>query len=270
MKKNLVSIAGYDPSGGAGVLLDIRVFERLGFRGFGVLTAVTVQSPERVDRVLPVAARGVTAQFGRLAETYDIAGIKVGMLATAGNLTATARILGEAPRRPRVVDPVLLSSSGAVLLGRAAWPRFLDLLEGRADLITPNLEEAGILTGRTVGGVEAMRSAAERIWTWTGIPCLVKGGHLQGRATDILYDGRVFTVFEHRKQARSVHGTGCFLSSAILAYLIQGRTLKEACGLGIEAVGRAIRAAEPAGGRRWVFDLNREWDPVPEPVRKKR
>jgi hydroxymethylpyrimidine/phosphomethylpyrimidine kinase len=257
MRKNLVSIAGYDPSGGAGVLLDVAVFERLGSRGLGVLTAVTAQDPERVDRVLPVPARTLKAQFARLAGTYDIAGVKVGMLATRENTVAVAEILGKMPGRPRVVDPVLRSSSGAVLLARAVWPRFLGLFDGQADLITPNLDEAGLLTGRAVRTVKEMKSAAEWIWARTGVPCLVKGGHLRGKAEDVLFDGRAFTAFKHRRQAKSVHGTGCFLSSAILGYLAKGLPLEAACGLGIEEVGRAIRTAVPAGRRRWVFDLNR-------------
>jgi hydroxymethylpyrimidine/phosphomethylpyrimidine kinase len=257
MKKNLVSIAGYDPSAGAGVLLDIGVFERLGYRGLGVLTAVTSQNPERVDRVFPLPARAVTGQFGRLLDTTDIAGIKVGMIGTAGNLAAVARILVRQARIPRVIDPVFRSSSGAVLLEKKAWPRYLDVLRGRADLITPNLDEAEILVGGKVRSVPAMREAAAAITRTSRIPCLLKGGHLEGKAVDVLFDGREFTAFEHERSAKDVHGTGCFLSSAILGYMTEGRTLKEACGLGIALVGKAISEAVPATGGRWTFDLNR-------------
>jgi len=263
MIKNLVSIAGYDPSAGAGVLLDIKVFERLGYRGFGVLTAVTSQTPERVDRVYPLAALAVTGQFGRLAETVVITGIKVGMIGTAGNLAAIARILARQKRIPRVVDPVFRSSSGAVLLEKKAWPRFLDGLEGQADLITPNLDEAEILVGGPVRSVPAMREAAAEITRASRIPCLLKGGHLEGKAVDVLYDGREFTDFEHGRSVRDVHGTGCFLSSAILGHLAQGRTLKEACRLGIALVGKAIREAVPAAAGRWTFDLSRGPDRRP-------
>ncbi|MBE0712426.1 MAG: hydroxymethylpyrimidine/phosphomethylpyrimidine kinase [Candidatus Aminicenantes bacterium] len=257
MTKNLVSIAGYDPSAGAGVLLDIGVFERLGFRGFGILTAVTAQNPERVDRVFPLAAHAVVGQFGRLSETAVIAGIKVGMLATAENMAAVRRILGQNRHVPRVVDPVFRSSSGAVLLEKKAWPLFLDILGGKADLITPNLEEAEILVGGPVRSVPAMRKAAAEITRAGRIPCLLKGGHLKDKAVDVLYDGREFTDFEHGRSVKDVHGTGCFLSSAILGHLAEGRTLKEACRLGIALVGKAIREAVPAAAGRWTFDLNR-------------
>lgn len=267
MTRSLISIAGWDPSAGAGVLLDLRVFERLGHRGFGVLTAVTAQTPEWVDGVFPVTARAVAGQFGRLAEAIDVAGIKVGMLATAANLNAVARILGKYPLLPRVIDPVLRSSSGALLLEKNAWPRFLDTVEGRADLITPNLDEAAVLTGLHVRNVAEMKLAAEKVHRRSGIPCLLKGGHLESQAVDVLYDGKEFTAFAHQRQPRNVHGSGCFLSSAILGYLVDGRPLREACGLGVFRVGRAIRAAVPAVKGRWVFDFSRERGRVPLPPR---
>jgi hydroxymethylpyrimidine/phosphomethylpyrimidine kinase len=270
MTKNLVSIAGYDPSGGAGVLLDRGVFERLGHRGFGVLTAVTAQNPERVDRVFAVPARAVAAQFGRLAEAIEVAGIKVGMLATAWNLAVVARILGGNPDVPRVVDPVFRSSSGAVLLEKAAWPRFLAAFAGKADLITPNLDEAEILTGGKVRTVAEMQGAAERIVRAGRMPCLLKGGHLEGPPVDVLYDGKEFTVFRHSRQPGSVHGSGCFLSSAILVFLAEEHPLPEACGLAIAEVGRTMRTAVPAGCRRRVFDLNRGRDRAPAKGRKRR
>jgi hydroxymethylpyrimidine/phosphomethylpyrimidine kinase len=257
MTKNLVSIAGYDPSAGAGVLLDIKVFERLGYRGFGVLTAVTAQNPERVDRVFPLPVRAVSNQFERLAESAGFAGIKVGMIGTSGNLATVARIMARQARIPRVVDPVFRSSSGAFLLEKKAWPRYLDVLEGKADLITPNLDEAEILVGGPVRSVPAMREAAAAITRASRIPCLLKGGHLEGKAVDVLFDGREFTDFEHGRSVRDVHGTGCFLSSAILGHLAEGRTLKEACGLGIALIGKAINEAVPSLAGRWTFDFSR-------------
>lgn len=265
--KSLISIAGWDPSAAAGVLLDIRVFERLGQRGFGVLTAVTAQNPERVNRVFPVTARAVAGQFDGLAEGMAVGGIKVGMLATSGNLTAVARILGRHAGLPRVVDPVLLSSSGTLLLEKKAWPRFLEALDGKADLITPNIGEAAALTGRPVRTVSEMKAAAEKIHLRSGIPCLLKGGHLEGPITDILFDGQAFASFSHARQPRNVRGTGCFLSSAILCYLAEGRPLKEACGLGIFRAGQAIRSSVPAGKDVWVFDLSRGRGRVPLPPR---
>lgn len=267
MAKHLISIAGWDPSAGAGVLLDLRVLERLGRRGFGVITAVTAQSPSRVAKVFPVPARGVSGQFETLAKGLEIGGIKVGMLATGANLRAAAAILGRYDGLPRVIDPVLRSSSGALLLERKAWPRFLETVEGKATLITPNLDEAAALAGFAVRHPADMRRAAEKIHLRSGLACLVKGGHLEGQAQDILFDGRGFSVFAHEKSPRKVHGTGCYLSSAILCYLAEGRPLKEACGLAIVRVCGAIRSAVPAGPDVWVFDLSRERGRVPLPPR---
>ncbi len=265
MTKNLLSIAGWDPSAGAGARLDLRVFERLGERGFAVLTALTAQSPGRVHAVFPAPARALKGQFERLVEAVEIDGIKVGMLATAANLAAVARLLERSKNVPRVVDPILRSSSGALLLERKAWPRLLDALEGRADLITPNLDEAEALTGRRVRGLAEMKQAAEKIHLRSGLPCLVKGGHLEGPVADVLFDGKDLAVFPHPRAPRTVRGTGCFLSSAILCYLAAGRPLKEACGLAIVRVGRAIRAAAPAEEGAWVFDFSRERGRVPLP-----
>ena len=270
MSKTLLSIAGYDPSGGAGVLLDVSIFERLGFAGAGVLTAVTVQDAERVSRVLPVPARHVRDQFRALKRTAPVAGIKVGMLGTRENLEAVAVILAHNNRTPRVIDPVLRSTSGALLLRKAAWRMFLDAFEMSADLVTPNLAEAEVLTGRPVRNVEEMTEAAERIWHRTGFACLVKGGHLEGKAVDVLFDGREVTLFPHPRVAKNVHGTGCFLSAAILAFLARGKPLAEACGLAVEELQRGLEQAVPAAGGRWVFRFSRSAGPGRPTGRKRR
>lgn len=267
MTKGLITLAGWDPSAGAGALLDLRVFERLGRSGFAVLTAVTAQTAAAVDRVFPVPARAVTAQFDKLAEAVEPGGVKVGMLATAANVGAAGRILGRLAGRPRVLDPVLRASSGAPLLEKKAWPRLLDVLAGKVDLITPNLDETAVLAGRPVRDVPGMKAAAAKIHDRSGAAVLVKGGHLEGRVVDVLFDGQAYAEFPHPRSPRSVHGTGCFLSAAILVYLAEGRPLKEACGLGVFRVGQAIRAAAPAGGDRWVFDFSRERGRVPLPPR---
>lgn len=255
MARSLLSIAGYDPSGGAGVSLDLRVFERLGFRGFGVLTSVTAQNAARVDAVFPLPAGLVRKQYGALGRERCLAGVKVGMVGSLGNLAEVARILAAHPDLPRVVDPVMRSSSGAVLLEKKAVPRLLGLLRGRASLVTPNLDEASSLSGIRVGMVDGMMEAAGRIHEATLVPCLVKGGHLRGEAVDVLYDGAAFKIFRHPRMRRDVHGTGCFLSAAILCGLARGFSLEEACRRGIALTARGIRNSVPAGGRRAEFSF---------------
>jgi hydroxymethylpyrimidine/phosphomethylpyrimidine kinase len=255
MTQNLLSIAGYDPSGGAGIGLDLRVFERLGFRGLGILTSVTAQNAARVEKVFHLPAGVILKQYETLVKEVRLTGIKVGMAGSLENLTVLARILSGNPSVPRVVDPVFRSSSGAPLLDKRALPRFLELLKGKATLITPNLKEASTLSRLRVNTVKDMREAARRIYKKSLIPCLVKGGHLERKAVDILYDGRDFAVFQHARVNKSVHGTGCFLSAAILGYLAGGCGLEEACRLGIGLTGRSIRKAVPAGQGRMVFSF---------------
>ncbi|MEN6309953.1 MAG: hydroxymethylpyrimidine/phosphomethylpyrimidine kinase [Acidobacteriota bacterium] len=255
MTKNLLSIAGYDPSGGAGVGLDIRVFARFGFRGFGVLTAVTAQNAAGVKKAFPLPAGLVRSQYLALAEETRLAGIKVGMAGTLENLTATARILASNPSLPRVVDPVFRSSSGAPLLETRAVRRFLEILGGNATLITPNLDEAAALAGRRAGTVDGMKDAAREIFQAGSVPCLVKGGHLRGAAADVLFDGKAFTVFRHARVAREVHGTGCYLSAAILGCLSEGLDLEPACRRAIRLTVEAVRKAGAAGRARAVFSF---------------
>jgi len=257
MTQILISIAGYDPSGGAGVGHDIRVFGHLGFRGAGILTSVTAQNAAEMKKAFHLPPGIVRSQYEALAGGTRFGGIKTGMTGTLENLAAAARILAANPSLPRVVDPVFKSSSGVELLEKRAVPRFLELIKGRASLITPNLDEAMALTGFRIRTVGDMKEAARRIHRSGLVPCLVKGGHLRGEAVDVLFDGRGFAVFRHEKIGKRVHGTGCFLSAAILGYLAGGRDLEEACRRAIGLTVQSIRKAAPAGkgGAAFSFPL---------------
>jgi hydroxymethylpyrimidine/phosphomethylpyrimidine kinase len=251
----LVTIAGFDPSGGAGVSLDLRVFEGLGFAGGAVATAVTAQNSSRVAGIFDLPARAVRAQFDSLEEDIRLAGIKVGMLGSRANMRAVAGILAHHPDVPRVVDPVFRSSSGAALLDPAGIDSFLSVLRGHAALITPNLDEASALTGVPVRDVGRMKAAAFGIFEASGIPCLVKGGRLRGRVVDVLYDGHEHSLFIHAVLKEGVHGTGCCLSSAALGYLARGHDLVEACRLAIEFVHDARKQAVRKGRGRRTFSF---------------
>jgi hydroxymethylpyrimidine kinase/phosphomethylpyrimidine kinase len=164
-----------------------------------------------------------------------------------------ARILAQNRSIPRVIDPVFKATSGAWLLRKNALPGFLEIFRGEASLITPNLFEASILAGRPVTTVPGMKEAAKRIFDRSPSPCLIKGGHLKGKALDILFDGSHLTAFDHPWVKKDVHGTGCFLSAAILGYLAKGCSLEEACHRGIALTARGIRKAAPVGNGRAVF-----------------
>ena len=255
MKKVLLSVTGYDPSGGAGALLDVRVFESLDFQGMAVLTALTVQNTRKVQSVLPFAPRTLMAQYATLSRDVSFAGIKAGMLGSIKNVPLLARILAKHPDLPRVVDPVLTASSGTPLLEEDAIPSLLKAVRSHASLLTPNMKEASLMAGILVASPQDMREAARILFERTKIPCLVKGGHLEKSAVNILYDGRRTVVYGHEKLKKDVHGTGCFLSAAILAYLARGLSLERACGRAADLTHEAIKKAIKPGKGRSLFAL---------------
>jgi len=256
MKKILLSVTGYDPSGGAGAILDARVFESLGFQGMAVLTALTVQNTRKVQSVIPFAPGTLRAQYTTLTRDVTFAGIKAGMLGSKKNVGALARILAKHPDLPRVVDPVLSASSGAPLLEEDAVPSLLKAIRGHAALLTPNMKEASLMAGIPVASLQDMREAARILFERTKTPCLVKGGHLEKSAINILYDGRQTVVYGHAKLKKDVHGTGCFLSAAILAYLARGLSLERACGRAADLTHKAIQRAIKPGKGRSLFVFN--------------
>jgi len=253
MPKVLLSIAGYDPSSGAGVLLDIAVFRRFGFLGTGILTAVTAQNSRRVADVRCLGRSFLLNQHETLIRDVSPSGIKVGMLGCRGNIPALGRILAHHPDIPIVVDPVFRSASGRWLLEKEAVPSFLSRIKGRISVLTPNLNEAALISGLRLTGPEAMKEAARRIVDLIAAPCLVKGGHLTRRIVDVLYDGRQFSLFPQVRVSGDVHGTGCFLSSSLLSYLVMGKKLEKACNLASEFTGNALRKARRLGKGRKMF-----------------
>lgn len=253
-KKVLLSIAGYDPSSGAGVLLDIAVFRRFGFPGAGILTSVTAQNSRRVTGIRCLGGRFLFKQYETLVQDISPAGIKVGMLGCRRNIPALGRILARHPDIPIVVDPVFRSSSGRWLLEKEAVPTFVSRIKGRISILTPNLAEAALISGLRPNSPEGMKEAALRIADCIAAPCLVKGGHLAQRITDVLYDGRRFYLFPHKKVPKGAHGSGCFLSSSLLSYLAMGKPLAEACALATEFTEAALRRAVRLGkGRKVLF-----------------
>ncbi len=253
MNRVLLSVAGFDPTGGAGILLDLQVFRSMGFSGVAVIAALTVQDTRAVRGVKPLSARFVEEQWTALAADLPIAGIKTGLIGSSAVLRAVFRGLSRHPGLPRVIDPVLRSSTGVPLLDPPAIPGLLRGLRSRATLLTPNIEEAGRLAGTAVNSPREMEEAARRIHAETGIACLVKGGHLRSAPVDVLFDGRRIWKFAKRRVRRSVHGTGCFLSAAILCHLARGRSLDEACAAASGEMDEALRHADRPGRGRHIL-----------------
>jgi hydroxymethylpyrimidine/phosphomethylpyrimidine kinase len=247
-----LSIAGSDPSGGAGLQADLQVFRAHGVHGMGVVTALTVQDAARVHEVLPVFPSVVLKQLRAILRAHPPDAVKIGMLASddvARNVDLGLRDLDPARRTPIVIDPLLAASDGSPLLERRAWSTLQDLI-GRAHLVTPNLPEAAALAGVDVSTRTGVEAAAAQLVTALGArAALVKGGHRDGAPDDLLAIRQGGSAsFEwlpgERVPGEPVHGTGCALSAAIAAHLARGVELREAILRAREFVREAIRNAQ--------------------------
>jgi hydroxymethylpyrimidine/phosphomethylpyrimidine kinase len=254
-----LSIAGSDPTGGAGLQADLQVFRSLGVHGCGVVTALTVQDSEKVHQVLPVFPSVVLEQLRVLIADIVPDAIKIGALASddvARNVELGLQSLPmpPAPRVPIVVDPVLWASDGTPLLERRGWPA-LESLIGRATLVTPNLDEATALSGCDVASEEGSEAAACVFVSDLGAgAALLKGGHRDGVPRDLLAIREGATVSldwldGERIDVGPVHGTGCALSSAIAAYLARGIGLAEAVSRARQFVADGLRRSRSLGRR---------------------
>jgi len=239
-----LTIAGSDSGGGAGIQADLKTFAALGVHGASAITCLTAQNPRHVLGVEPCSPRLVRQQIEAVFEELSPAAVKTGMLFSVEIIRAVAGFLSRKPRTPLVVDPVMISTSGAALLKPVAIKTLRERLLPLATLVTPNLDETAILTGRKIGSVENMRTAAREIQARFGCAVLVKGGHLRGmrEAVDIFFDGRRELLLSAPfVRGVSTHGTGCTYSAAITAALALGHELPRAVAIGKRHVTAAIR-----------------------------
>lgn len=240
MRKAVLTIAGADPSGGAGIQRDLKTFEDFGLNGLSIITALTVQNQKRVKAVFPIPAHLVVNQIETLLEEYQIDVVKLGMLAKGDIVLALAGLFKKTKFKKIVIDPVFVSSSGYPLLDKKGIILLKERLLPFATIVTPNLNEAAVLADmKKVSNLEEMKLAAVKIKKLGARFVLIKGGHLKKvgsmqyavcstKATDILYDGKDFKIFSAPRIDKDVHGTGCILSSAIAACLAQGMNVENA------------------------------------------
>jgi hydroxymethylpyrimidine/phosphomethylpyrimidine kinase len=241
----ILSIAGSDPSGGAGAQGDIKTFSALGCYGMAVLTALTAQNTLGVQAVQAVPADFVAAQIESIFSDIKVDAVKIGMIGTLENVEIIAALLRRFKAKNVVLDPVLVASGGHSLGGDQLVGPIREKLFPLVRLVTPNLMESALLAGdRMPEGPGDMRSIALKLHAMGAHAVLVKGGHLpDGAAYDLLYDGAEFTEFSApRVSTRNTHGTGCALSSAIAARLGQGADLKQAVGDAKAYLSRALEA----------------------------
>jgi len=243
----VLTVAGSDSGGGAGIQADLKAMLALGVHGMSVLTAVTAQNSVGVQGCWELPAAAVRAQLASVLDDIGVDAVKTGMLACAETVAAVAAGLSGVDA-PVVVDPVSASRHGDPLLAAGAVDVLRQQLLPLATLVTPNIPEAEQLTGVRIAGPEDMLRAAEKLLGWGPRAVLVKGGHLAGEAVDLLWDGSTARTFRAPRLAnRHTHGTGCTLASAIAARLALGDGLAEAVGAAKEYLTGAIAAGFPLG-----------------------
>jgi hydroxymethylpyrimidine/phosphomethylpyrimidine kinase len=235
-----LTIAGSDPSGGAGLQADLKTFHQFGVYGEAVVTLITVQNTTRVSRVEVMPADLVGQQIEAVLEDIPPHAAKTGALGSADVIAEVAR-LAASFRFPLVVDPVMVSKHGLPLVAEDAVWSFRELLVPVATLLTPNIPEAEALTGTKIRDLEGMRRAGERIREMGARAVLLKGGHMEGEATDLLVEASGCREFPSpRIETRHTHGTGCTYSAAITAELARGLSTAEAIANAKRFVHEAI------------------------------
>ncbi len=267
--RTALTIAGSDPSGGAGIQADLKTFAAFGLYGASAITAITVQSTKGVEAVAPLSADLVTAQIEAVAGDLALHATKIGMLATAAIVEAVAAAIEEMELPLVVVDPVLVSTSGERLLDADGVQTLCLELMPLARVVTPNVPEAEALSGRRIGSAQQAREAARRIHDMGAASVIITGGHAlwddegsgpraKGSAPqiiDLLFDGDAFHEFRTARIAtRHTHGTGCTFASAVAAGLALGRELPDAVARAQQYVAGAIAHAPGIGHGRGPID----------------
>ena len=242
----VLSIAGSDSGGGAGIQADLKTFAALGCYGMTAVTALTAQNTTGVRAIHSVPAEMLRDQIDAVVEDIGTDAVKIGMLHSPVLVREVARAIDRHHLTNIVLDPVMVATSGAVLIASDAVQQLVSELFHRTALVTPNLDEAALLVGQPLNCEADMRQAAQKLLAMGARAVLVKGGHLTGDVvSDVLAtaDGRVMWMRAPRVESANTHGTGCTLSSAIAAYLALGYLLPEA----VQAAHKYVRDALIAG-----------------------
>ena len=227
--KRILTIAGSDSGGGAGIQADLKAITLLGGYGMSVITALTAQNTVGVQGIHEVPTQFVERQIDSVLSDIGADAIKTGMLVNKEIIEIVSQKIKQYKVEKVVVDPVMISKSGAYLLRKDAQDALIKKMIPLAWVVTPNLMEASVLTRLRVNSLEEMKKAAHRIYKLGAKHVVVKGGHLKGMAIDLLYDGEIFNEMEGpRIETKNTHGTGCTFASAIATLLARGDTVEEA------------------------------------------
>ena len=247
--RTVLTIAGFDPSGGAGVAADLKTFAALKTYGIAVVTSLTSQNTQKVYATFHQSVEVVKAQLIPLCEDFQIDAVKIGMLPTRELIEFVAATITAYNLKNVVLDPVFRSSSGHDLIDAEARGSLVEKLFPLATVMTPNLDEASVLLQRSITNEDEMKAAAAELQQQTNCSAvLVKGGHLSGVASDILFHENACQIFSTpRVMTGNTHGTGCTLSSAIAANLAHGATIPEAVQQAKEYVTEALKNSLAVG-----------------------
>lgn len=248
----VLSIGGFDPSGGAGLQIDILTLLQIGVHPLTAVTAITIQNSFTVKEVYPVSTQTLAEQLEIVIDDYQVEAVKIGMLADRKIVEIVAGFLEKSKFKYVVVDPVIKATSGTCLLRSDALSLFKERVVPLSTILTPNLLEASELVGFSVKSIEDMEKAAQIIYRLGAAWVLVKGGHLSGcECTDILYGGNILSRFPgSRAEPKDVRGTGCILASALAGYLAQGKPVIESVELARGFTLGKIKTAQKIGRGR--------------------
>jgi hydroxymethylpyrimidine/phosphomethylpyrimidine kinase len=243
----VLSVAGFDPSGGAGIVADLKTFAAHSCYGVAAITALTVQNSQGVAQVHPVDAQVLRQSIQSLLADGRVKALKIGMLLNRVTAGVVREILDSNPDLPAVLDPVVRSSTGVDLLDAEGLDYLRRHLLSRVSLVTPNMAEAAVLTGLPVDNLDSMKAAARKLIEMGARAVVVTGGHLE-KAIDVFVGGTELESFVgDRIKPYNTHGTGCTFSSAVAANLALGHPVQHAVVLAKAYVAEAIRQAFPIG-----------------------
>ncbi len=250
--KRVLTIAGSDPTAGAGLQADLRVFASLNIYGMAVPTAITIQNTRGVKEIMPLSDGSVRKQLKTLLDDVKIDAVKTGMLLTKENILAIEWAIKKYKIKNFVIDPIIRSGTGVVLLKKDAIPLLKERLFPLALVITPNINEAEALTGIKIKDEKDVIFAAKILYQMGPRHVLIKGGHLKKEPNDFLYDGGSFSVYKGKRiKGVKLHGAGCVFSAAITAYLSKGLLVAEAVSEAKDFINMAIKRAVAIGkGKR--------------------
>ena len=255
--KRVLTIAGSDPTAGAGLQADLRVFNQLGVYGMAIPTAITIQDTKGVKGIAALPSGAVKSNLDTLLNDIKIDTLKTGMLLTKENILAIESACRRYKIKNLIIDPIIKSGTGVALLKKDAVSFLKERLFPLALIITPNINEAEALTGIKIKDEKDVILAAKILYKMGPRYVLIKGGHFKKEPNDFLYDGRSFRVYKGKRiKGIKLHGAGCVFSAAITAYLAKGLSVTGAVGEAKGFINKAIKRAVVIGkGRKVLYKM---------------